>query len=248
MVSACNRLYPRLFDAIRGIDPDRWVIVTPRWSESNELAGFAPPAADKVIVDVHAYAPHFFTHQGVAGVGPPAGSVSYPGVTQDSSYTPPKLWNKAALAEFLQPAIEFRAKHGLRMMCGELGANSSAADDSRRRWVADMLDLCESNGFDFSYWAYGAGADFGWGFEQTPFRNTVTDRLALNLFTVRGEPSGPLAARSLTVSVRPVAEDVGKPRQFFVAALVGTELYAGYGIDADEMLARGRYALVHVVR
>jgi hypothetical protein len=294
MVAAWNRLYPRLIDAIRRADPERWIIVTPRWSDTSELAGFVPQVADRLIVDIHAYAPHYFTHQGVAGVGPAAGSVAYPAVTRDSEYSPSKLWDKAALAAYLRPAIDFGARHGLRMMCGELGANSGAPDDSRARWVADMLDLCESHGFDISYWAYGAGADFGWGFEQTPFRSTVTDALARNLFTIRGTPGGPLSARSLKVSVRPAQADIGVTHRLFVAALlgpdwfcksasgwqaclvdhlpaivstalpaeltlevldgrldlsgaVGAQVYVGYGIDAAEMLARGRYALVHVV-
>jgi len=295
MVAAWNSFYPRLVGAIRAVDPERWIIVAPRWSQTNELPGFAAPSFEKVIVDIHAYAPHYFTHQGVAGVGPPAGTVAYPGVTRDSEYTPAKLWDKAALAEFLQPAVDFGMRHGLRMMCGELGANSSAADDSRQRWVADMLDLCESNGFDYSYWAYGAGADFGWGFEQTPFRSTITDKLALNLFTIRGTASGPLAMRALNVTVRPTQADVGTTRQLFVAALlgsqwyvksssgwqpwsdgalpafgstvlpaeltlqvldggldltgaIGAQIYVGYGVDAAEMLASGRYALVHTVQ
>lgn len=125
---------------------------------------------------------------------------------------------------------------------------------------------------------------------------TLDTRIGVNeRFVIQGFPLGPLAARSLSVSVRPEAADVGRSRQLFVAALVGgtqwyfrsgsgwvpwnggampafatrtlaaentlqvldgsldvsaltgTQVYAGYGIDGPEMLAAGRYALVHTL-
>jgi hypothetical protein len=114
-------------------------------------------------------------------------------------------------------------------------------------------------------------------------------------YVIQGFPVGPLAARSLSISVRPRAEDLGVTRQLFVAALLdgkhwyfrtpsgwqawadgemppfatrqlasdnrmqvldgtldlsslaGTPIYAGYGVDGTEMVASGRYALVHTL-
>lgn len=213
MKAAWAVLQARLVAAIREVDRQRWVIVTPRWSDRNELFDFVLPTRDRVIVDIHAYAPHGFTNQ------PNAGTVDYPGVTRDHETDVPRLWNKAALAEVLQPAVDFQRRHGVRMMCGELGVSAQAADDSRRRWLADMLDLCESAGFDWSIWSYGAGNEFSWSFEQAPFRGDLTERMALNQFHLGSAPSGPLEARALRVTLRPVQADVGSIRQVFVAAL-----------------------------
>ena len=219
MKSAWTALQARLVAAIRDVDPDRWVIVTPRWSEPNELFDFVLPTTDKVIVDIHAYAPHAFTNQY------PPRSVSYPGVTSDTGHEPPQMWDRAALVEFLRPAVEFGMRHGVRMMCGELGASANASDDSRERWVADMLGVCESSGFDWSYWSYGAGNEFSWSFEQSPFRDTLTGEMASNQFHIQSVAAGPLARRPLAVTLRPVGDDVGATRQVFVAALVGAQWY-----------------------
>ena len=88
-------------------------------------------------------------HQGLAGC-PPAQSVAYPGVTRDSQFEPEMYWDKSVLDQRLQPAINFRNAHNVRVMCGEFGANVGAPDDSRGRWFADVIDLLETYGFDWS--------------------------------------------------------------------------------------------------
>ena len=182
-----NTLYPRLIDAIRAEDPERWIIVEPIWADAFNFVDFSVSSAVNLIYAFHFYSPHFFTAQGQAG-RPPAQSVTYPGVTQDSQFEPAMYWDKSVLDQRLQPAINFRNAHSVRVMCGEFGANVGAPDDSRGRWFADVIDLLETNGFDWSYFQYESRRDGkgSWTFEATSFESVVTSKFSLNL--EYGEP------------------------------------------------------------
>jgi hypothetical protein len=55
--------------------------------------------------------------------------------------------------------------------------------DSRERWVTDVVDLFETYGFDWLYFAYNAlPLDPGaWSFQRTAFESVMTSGLSLNL-------------------------------------------------------------------
>ena len=55
----------------------------PIWADAFNFVDFSVSSAVNLIYAFHFYSPHFFTAQGQAG-RPPAQSVTYPGVTQDS--------------------------------------------------------------------------------------------------------------------------------------------------------------------
>ena len=60
-----NTLYPRLINAIRAEDPERWIIVEPIWGNVDNLAALTVSSAPNLIYSFHFYEPHFFTRQGV---------------------------------------------------------------------------------------------------------------------------------------------------------------------------------------
>jgi hypothetical protein len=190
---AWNDLYPRLVAAIRAQDPNRWVIVEPAFGDPTNFAplfgdptnfpGLAVSSDPKVMYEFHFYFPHFFTCQGCGGDNPPAGTVDYPGTTADSTYESPMYWDKSELANRLQPAIAFRADNNVRLIAGEFGCDTQAPEASRVRWVGDVLDLLETNNFDWAYFTYNAGLVLqkSWNFDSTSLEPLITAKMALNL-------------------------------------------------------------------
>lgn len=190
-----NDLYPRLVAAIRTQDSQRWVIVEPAFGDpsgfapqpgldSTNFPGLAVSSDPKVMYEFHFYFPHFFTGQGNGnGINPPAGTVDYPGVTQDASWEPAMYWDKTALAARLQPAVDFRDANHVRVFAGEFGCVTMAPEASRLRWVTDVVDLLETDNFGWAYFTYNAGlvVKKGWGFEGTSLQLVLTSKMALDL-------------------------------------------------------------------
>jgi Cellulase (glycosyl hydrolase family 5) len=178
-----NTLYPRLINAIRGEDPERWIIVEPIWASVDNLVDLSVSSAPNLIYSFHFYYPHFFTAQGLQGAWPPAQSVVYPGLTRDEPWDPEIYWDKSVLQQKLQAAVNFRNAHNVRVMGGEFGTQNFAPMDSRERWVTDMVDLLETYGFDWIYWTYNQvpGGPGAWNFQRTAYESVVTSKLSLNL-------------------------------------------------------------------
>jgi len=181
---AWNLLHQLALAQIRHVDADRWVIVQPVWGDQKNFADLQPNGDAKTVYSFHHYGPHYFTHQGEGGF-PAAGTVGYPGVTRDNDFTAPQLWNKAALAIDMQPALDYAATHSVRMMLGEVGCTRAAPSADRGRWVADAISLAEAAGLDIVYYQYdgwGVPSDFaaGWAFENSSVTDTVLASFALN--------------------------------------------------------------------
>jgi Cellulase (glycosyl hydrolase family 5) len=180
-----NTLYPRLINAIRAEDPERWIIVMPIWGSVDNLVDLSVSAAPNLIYSFHFYDPHFFTHQGLQGAWPPAQSVVYPGLTRDESHEPEIFWDKSVLEQRLQLAVNFRNAHNVRVMCGEFGTQNNAPMDSRERWVTDVVEFLETHGFDWVYWTYNSVRPIApsgdWTFQRTAYESVITSKFSLNL-------------------------------------------------------------------
>src|SRR5262245_2462131 len=181
-----NTLYPRLIDAIRAEEPERWIIVEPIWGNAINFPNLSVSSEPNLIYSFHFYDPHFFTHQGTFSPYPPAQSVVYPGLTRDNNQFDPEIfWDKSVLQQRMQRAIDFRNAHNARVMCGEFGTQSNAPMDSRERWVTDVVDLLETHGFDWVYHEYARLAPGmlpgGWHFQRTAYESVLTSKFSLNL-------------------------------------------------------------------
>jgi endoglucanase len=141
---------------IRAIDPDHAIIVEPEpWGGPAALENLEPFPVSNVVYSVHMYEPLRFTHQGV--FGQPTG-VTYPGLVDG------KPWNKQRLRQTLQPVVDFQKTYGVHVYVGEFSAIRWAPDDSARRYLEDLIDLFEENGWD---WAYHAFREWnGWSVEH----------------------------------------------------------------------------------
>jgi hypothetical protein len=168
-------LSERAARAIRAVDPQRAIIIEPTgWGSPDGLLELQPLPISNVVYSVHMYLPHAFTHQGVFENGP---SYRYPGKISG------KEWNKAQLERALQPAIEFQKRYNVQIYIGEFSAIRWAPDGSASRYLADLIDIFEAHGWDWSYHAFREWQ--GWSAEHGPDRlntrrsETPTDRQQL---------------------------------------------------------------------
>ncbi|MFO7902282.1 MAG: cellulase family glycosylhydrolase [Pirellulaceae bacterium] len=146
----------RAAKAIRQIDPDRTIVYEPGpWGSPEGLSDCVPLPLANVVYSVHMYRPHTFTHQTLHNS---PGGIEYPGKI-DGRY-----WDKAALREELAPAIEFRERYGLPIYIGEFSAIRWAPAGSAARYLSDLIEIFESEGW---HWSYHAFREFhGWSAEH----------------------------------------------------------------------------------
>ncbi len=155
-------LAERTARAIREIDPERTIIVeAPPWGSPESLADFTPIAVPNVVYSAHMYVPHQFTHQGVHQRNQPP--VDYPGEIAG------KYWDKDALRAALRPVAEFQRAYNVHIYMGEFSAIRWAPGDSAHRYLRDVIDIFEENGWDWSYHAFREWN--GWSVEHGPDRN-----------------------------------------------------------------------------
>lgn len=156
-------LATRAVDVIRAIDPGKPVVVEPTpWGGPDGFDSFAPLARPDIIYSCHMYQPHHFTHQTIHGL---PGGLVYPGEVGGA------YWDKDRLREALRPAIEFSHDFGVAMYIGEFSAVRWAPDNSAYRYLRDLIEIFEEQGWD---WAYHAFREFhGWSAEHS----TVQDEL-----------------------------------------------------------------------
>jgi hypothetical protein len=105
------------------------------------------------------YLPHAFTHQGVSGLSEP---LSYPGQIQG------KYWDRAALAEQLRPVVQFQQGYRVPIYIGEFSVIRWAPGEAGYRYLKDVIDIFEDNGWDWSYHAFREWS--GWSVEHGPDR------------------------------------------------------------------------------
>jgi aryl-phospho-beta-D-glucosidase BglC (GH1 family) len=150
---------------IREIDPYTAIIMHPEpWGSPEALAWlepFCPTEVPNVLYTVHMYLPHAFTHQGVWET--PMGLV-YPGVMPDGIY-----WDKEQIRRSLQVVRDFAADYGVHIYIGEFGSIRWAPDNSSYRWLRDVIEVFEEEGWD---WAYHAFREWhGWSVEHSTDRD-----------------------------------------------------------------------------
>jgi len=84
--------------------------------------------------------------------------VTYPGDIAGSH------WDKERLRRALRPAIEFQRDYGAHIYIGEFSAIRWAPGDSAERYLRDVIDIFEEQGWD---WAYHAFREWhGWSVEH----------------------------------------------------------------------------------
>ena len=136
-------LQRRAAEAIRAEDPDTPILVeSNQWDSPETFRYMSPMTLTNVIYEVHMYGPDDFTHQRVLGTRP--WTVSYP--------NDEKGWNRAHLADMLEPVREFQRKHGARIYVGEFSAAAWAP--GAENYLRDCIAIFEEYGWDWTYHAF----------------------------------------------------------------------------------------------
>ncbi len=136
--------------AVRETNPTRPVIIGPPfWNGIWALPKLQLPQDDHLIVTVHMYNPHEFTHQGASWSNPEVQSIRNKpfGTAEEIAKVKKELKDAAAWAQ----------QHNVPIYVGEFGAYNMAPQDSRIVWTSTVARTCEELGFSWSYWEFGAG-------------------------------------------------------------------------------------------
>ena len=140
-------LQRRAAEAVREIDPATPIIIESNdWDSPDAYAYLSPLAMDNVIYQVHVYAPHKYTHQGVGRN--PREEDGKPIAWPDAA----KGWGRDFLRRKLAPVLDFQKRHNCRIYVGEFSAAAWAP--GAENYLRDCIDLFEEFGWDWTYHAF----------------------------------------------------------------------------------------------
>lgn len=146
-----NEFVPELLAIVRESNPTRPVIVGPgMWNNVHELKSLKLPADKNLIVTVHYYLPHDFTHQGT-----PWSDERVRGIV-DRRW-PQNAGEEAELKRDFEAVAKWAKENGRPIYVGEFGAFEKAPLESRAIWTRAVAEECEKHGFSHAYWEFGAG-------------------------------------------------------------------------------------------
>jgi endoglucanase len=178
-----NPIYAQAITEIRKTNPTRTIFVGPgRWNSIDELTQLILPNDDSnLVVTVHNYEPHYFTHQGASWAkpqndttnivfpGPPATPLE-PALTvvtnqavtnwiRDYNTLPPAQnpSSRRAFAGKLRLARQWGEYYGRPIHVGEFGCYTTADAGSRSRYYSEFRQVCEQNGIGWAIWDWKAG-------------------------------------------------------------------------------------------
>ena len=141
-----NYLFADVHKVIREIGPFRTLVTGPGdWNGIDALEALELPEDDRnIIVEIHYYSPHRFTHQGTSWS---KGSDAWLGMTWRG--TPEE---KQAVLDDFQIAADWAEKHDRPLFLGEFGVYEKADMESRAAWLKYIVEQAERNNFSWSIW------------------------------------------------------------------------------------------------
>lgn len=164
--------YGRMIKLIRGISPDRVIhVCSNRWGRIETIDALLPLFPDPdLVVDIHYYDPHIFTHQKASWVQsdhPDFPEIEFPGVVPDlSDVIPENHYGHSyigreltvdQIAQDFQILADWSGKHNIRVYNGEFGVYYKAPDQSRTNWYRAVLNQCRKHGIGWAAWDYKGG-------------------------------------------------------------------------------------------
>ena len=178
---AANPIYAEAIAAIRRIDPQRILLVSPgNWGDIRELDKLQLPDGDeRLVVTVHCYEPFYFTHQGAPWVnlhdlrgivypGPPASPLAVPerhrenaGIRDfiaryNSLPTGQNPCSAAAVRDLLDYAKAWAEHFGRPIHLGEFGSHDIGDQPSRSRYSEEVRSMAEARGIPWTLWDWKA--------------------------------------------------------------------------------------------
>lgn len=170
----------KLAGAIRDGAPRHTLVLSgPNFSSHEDLIAVEPIKDRNAVYAFHYYEPHNFTHQGAHWGYPPWNlfrrfpypsspeavkeviNVQPPDAISHAVYYGEQRWDRTKLAASLDRVSEWSKKHGVPVMCTEMGVFKGTADKADRlRWLRDVRQLLRSRDMGWTHWDYNGGFGF----------------------------------------------------------------------------------------
>lgn len=141
------RFANRLIRAIRSVDPHHAIVFEPAPAGSAHAFKVLDGRLEdnNVVYSLHMYKPVEITHQGLILRGEP---------TRKGVIYPSETWNRARLSAYLDPVRAFARQHRVPIFVGEWGSVRWTPDGTSYRWIRDVLELIEAEGWSWTYWSF----------------------------------------------------------------------------------------------
>jgi endoglucanase len=142
-----NALHAEALGIIRKTNPTRNVMIGPAfWNNISWLDKLELPANDRhIIVTVHYYEPHRFTHQGASWTPE---FVKLSGIRWGSPRDLEKIEKDFDVAQ------AWAKKHDRPILLGEFGAYDKAPQQDRVKYTAAVARAAEKRGWAWTYWQF----------------------------------------------------------------------------------------------
>ncbi len=142
-----NKFLAEALAIIRETNPTRTVVIGPGfWNQIAHLDELQLPEDDRnIIVTIHYYSPHHFTHQGAPWS---TGSDEWLGTTWGTEE------EKAAVRADFQKAKDWSGAHNRPILLGEFGAYERADMDSRVKYTSFISRTAEEFGWSWAAWQF----------------------------------------------------------------------------------------------
>lgn len=137
---------------IRCVDTNTWIIVESIYGNPHRLRQIPPLPVHRVVMSVHMYDPHEFTHQRIPGPDYPQQIVPY-------------SWDVEHVRRSLRSLRRYQERYQVPIYIGEFSAVRWAPDRGAKRYLADCIEVFEENGWSWTYHAWRE-ADV-WSVEHT---------------------------------------------------------------------------------
>jgi endoglucanase len=142
-----NELIAKSVRLIRKTNPDRTIIIgTPNLGQSWTIGLLELPEDDwNLIVQIHYYLPHLFTHQGLAYARAESGrGMKWTGTKEET----------APIVSDFNYCVKWSKAHARPVNLGEFGTTENADPESRARYIKFIRELADKNGISFHIWGF----------------------------------------------------------------------------------------------
>ena len=143
------RLMERTVTAIRKVDTNHLIAIQPPQNQRLERID------DQNLAYVfHFYTPLYFTHQNVnwTSTYKTDNKIEYPGKAKNyKGFT--LYFDKDVLNNTMQQIVSYKERFNIPIILGEFCVSTFASEDSKRRWITDVVNLVQENNLNgYIYW------------------------------------------------------------------------------------------------
>ncbi len=164
-----NAFYEKAIQAIREISPERPIMIgSNRWQKFDTVEHLEPLLRhSNIIVAVHFYEPHLFTHQKARWIGlnhPDLPDIPFPGKVPELKNFVEKdhyslkregdMLTHAEVEKDFEILAKWAKRHNATLHLGEFGVYDKVLPRYRENWYKLIFSLCEKYGIDWAVWDY----------------------------------------------------------------------------------------------